>query len=160
MQEILTPVRYEPALDVLNLINKLYIDKRVSLSIYAMQACKNPVGTGNPIIGKFCKGDNHGAIACHLPENSFDNYEYAYYEQSYPDDLVIHVFAQKIKGFLIRHQVQRYPDYWVEWQTLEGYTIVKLTPNTQEWFDFEGDTLRFENVPAGPAWRFWLYGFY
>jgi len=125
-----------------------------------MQACKNPVGHGNPIIGKFCKEDNQGALCCNKERKSFETYEYAYYEISSDTWGVTHTFAQKVGGVLIRAFIQRPLDYDVEWQTSNGGTIKVLKQLAYMWLPFEGETIYIYGSIIQAFFRVWLYGFY
>ena len=160
MIEILTPVQYEPALDILNRINKLSISDKASLSIDAMQACKNPVGTGQPIIGKFCKEDNQGSLCCHLQPTGLDNYEYAHYQLGSSQECFTHVFAQRVFGVLIRTWAQRPLDYSVQWKTPNGVAIKTFDNFVWDWLPFEGDTIIICGSILQATFQVWLYGFY
>ncbi len=160
MPEILTPVQYEPALDVLNLINKLTASHRVQLSIDAMHACKNPVGHGNPIIGKFCKEDIHGSLCCHSVEQGFDNYELGdYYIHGAPGG-VTHVWAQRVLGVLVYTLMVGASTEVMQWQTSTGVSIKNLVDDTWEWLPYEGYETRIYEKDDYVRVFIELYGFY
>lgn len=125
-----------------------------------MQVCKNPVGKGHPIIGKFAKEDQHGALCCHKIPDVPTDYEYAYISVPSGTGFATYTFAQNVMGFLIRVQQQFYPTYKVEWQTPNGNTIVVFQNMVYEWFIFTGKTLKIVSPGYHPPYRFWLYGFY
>lgn len=160
MQEILTPVQYEPALDTLNQINKLSISDKAALSIDAMQACKNPVGHGNPIIGKFCKETNQGALCCDLIEHKITQYEYRELVLFTYPTWGFHTFAQKVHGVMVRSW-NRYPDTeYNYWCTPNRNMIITLPFWTHFWLPFEGETIIFSTKDNSVRGRIFIWGFY
>lgn len=160
MQELITPVQFESALDTLNRINKLYLSDKVCFSIDAIQACKNPVGTGNPIIGKFPKCSVGGAVCEHLVEQGFTNYEYAFLQNSGATKCTPHTFAQKVYGALIMVTHRYAPEDAVRWESPNESVIKALPTYTWTWLPFVGFTLNICAYYLGARYRAGLYGFY
>ena len=143
MQEILTPVQYEPALDVLNQINKLEISHRARITLDAMQACKNPVGHGNPIIGKFCKEDKHGALCCKSVEK-FTNIEIqVVVNLARVSQYSTMEFTNRIQGLMCRNWAYNYSLYTLYWAIPEGSVIKSLPYNTFTYLPFVGKEITF-----------------
>lgn len=74
MAKVATPILYEPSLDELNRVRPLKLAERSRLSFDLPVLSKNPVGTGRPIIGKFARCNEQGALLKNTG-NSFRNYE-------------------------------------------------------------------------------------
>ncbi len=160
MQKLITPIQYEPALDVLNQIKNIYISDKVALSIDAMQACKNPVGHGNPIIGKFCREDNHGALCSNSVDQGFDNYELGDYYFHGPPAGVTHVWAQKVFGVLVYTYMIAPRGQIMQWITQTGVSIKNLVDSTWEWLPYEGYETRIYCSDEWTRVFIELYGFY
>ena len=143
MQEILTPVQYEPALDVLNQINKLTVSHRVRLSLDAMQACKNPVGTGNPIISKFCKQDNHGSLCCQSDETFTGVEEQSIFNSDRVSQYDTIHFTNRIHGVLVFSGLYVPPSDFLYWTIPNGPPVYKLTIETLEYLPFVGNEITF-----------------
>jgi len=160
MQELLTPVQYEPALDMLNRINKLTISQKASLSLDAMQVSKNPVGHGNPIIGKFCKEDNNGALCVHEPVRKLTQVENFYKQlQVYPT-WGSATFSQKVYGVLVQSWNRYPPGEYNFWCTPDRQMILELPFWDHFWLPFEGETIWFSAKSDSVRGRVELWGFY
>ena len=143
MQEILTPVQFEPALDVLNQINKLTISQKASLSLDAMQACKNPVGHGNPIIGKFCREDKQGALCC-ISDEKFVNVELQV--GGNPGGVTRYLtltFENQIQGLAVWSSGYTWPPERLYWAVPEGAYIMPTYVSTWIYLPFVGKNITF-----------------
>jgi len=160
MQELKTPVQFEPALDTLNRINKLYISDKVYFSIDAMQASKNPVGTGHPIIGKCPRCSAGGAICKHLVSEGFTNYEYGFLQNGGAIKCTPHTFAQRVYGVLIMVTHRYAEEDAVRWESPDESVIKALPAYTWVWLPFVGFTLNICAYYLGVRYRAGLYGFY
>jgi hypothetical protein len=74
MVKIATPILFESPLDELNRVRPLKLSEKSRFSLDLPVLSKNPVGTGQPIIGKFARCDDNGAL---LRKNfkGFSSYE-------------------------------------------------------------------------------------
>lgn len=160
MQELITPVQFESALDSLNQITKLSVSDKVHLSIDAMQGCKNPIGTGNPIIGKFIKEDNQGALCCHKVDMGLTSYESFTMHLTTSPLIRPHTFAQKVYGVLVRSWNRTPPTEFNFWTT-PGVEIIEVLPfYVWYWLSFVGNTIWFSTSSPAVRGRIEIRGFY
>lgn len=160
MREILTPVQFEPALEILNLINKLSISQKVSLSLDVMQACQNPVGHGNPIIGKFCKEDKNGALAVHEVVRKLTNTEEKFLGMVSLPTWGSVTFSQKVYGVQVISFVYIPATDWNFWCTPNREIIQILPFFEMVWLPFEGETIWFsakDDITRGSVLMWGVY---
>jgi len=159
MQELLTPVQYEPALDMLNQINKIYISDKAALSLDAMQVCKNPVGHGNPIIGKFCKEDKQGSLCCQSVER-FAGIEVQIAE-NYGDvtRYTSITFTNQIQAIMTWNTGYDARFYSVYWAVPDGPVIKWLPHLTWIYLPFVGKNMTFW-LNSLKAYAVVCFGFY
>jgi len=143
MQELLTPVQYEPALDMLNQINKLSISDRASLSIDAMQACKNPVGHGNPIIGKFCKEDKQGSLCCYSDAKYTKVQQIAEFNPGDVTRYLTLAFSQQVHGIMVYGAGYDERFYSLYWAVPVGPVIKWCPHRTWIYLPFVGKYITF-----------------
>lgn len=101
MVKVATPILYESALDELNRVRPLYLGDRSRLSIDLPVLSKNPVGTGRPIIGKFARCDEQGALLKNVG-NSFHNYTYDLEYLNSGNPTLTLIYSQKALGVVFR----------------------------------------------------------
>lgn len=119
----MTPVQFDDTFEILNQINKLYISDEARLSLEAIQVCKNPVGKGHPIIGKFAKEDSQGSLCCQSVEK-FTNVELVV--GSNPGDITRYLtieFSQQIYGLMAYPLGYNYSLYNLYWAIPDGEPI-------------------------------------
>jgi hypothetical protein len=74
MPKLTTPIIFESALDILNRVHPLQLTDEGRICLDYPLLCKNPVGIGNPCIGKLARCDEQGSVLKHIVAG-FTNYE-------------------------------------------------------------------------------------
>lgn len=160
MQQILTPVHFEDAVDTLNRINRLYVSDRAFFAIDTLQASKNPAGVGRPNKGKCCKCSANGAVCNHLIAQGFSDYEYILLAMDGTTKCLSYTFAQKVYGVLALGWHRFGLDEAPYWATLNDMVIKRIMRDIYSWLPFVGCTLRLCSQTLGDSWRMKLWGFY
>lgn len=125
-----------------------------------MQVCKNPVGKGHPIIGKFCPEDQNGALVCNRLVKERTQFQYHIHNlMTYPTWSSF-TFAQKVYGVMVQSW-NRYPDSEYNFWCTDNRGMIQTLPFWEHfWLPFEGETIWFSAKNDSVRGRVFLWGFY
>jgi hypothetical protein len=160
MLKVATPILYEPALDNFNRVRPLKLAEKSRFSFDYSALCKNPVGTGRPIIGKLAGCNEQGTLLTNTG-NSFHNYYRATLDLSVTEPTRIITFTQKVFCVLITYVFSDAVSAFLL-KDLQGIITIKNLYGLEPYFyPFKGYSLCF-NGDGREDWylREYIYGFY
>lgn len=125
-----------------------------------MQVCKNPVGKGHPIIGKFCPEDQNGALVCNRLVKERTQFEYYIHNLSSYPTWGSHTFTQKVYGVMVQSW-NRFPATEFNYWCTPARRPIKVLPYwVHDWLPFEGETIWFSSKNDYTRGRVLVWGFY
>jgi len=160
MVKVATPILYEPSMDELNRVRPLQLSTRSRLFLDYPVLCKNPIGEGRPVVGKFLRCDEQGAVL-KRNSNSFTGYELKT-EQFYAGhDKRVITFSRKVSAMVFEvifnsqaNVLSIYASDFLTWVKDYWYAGVYFEPFRCQSIYFWGDGRAFWDIDVN------AYGFY
>ncbi len=160
MSKLKTPVRYEPALDELNIGTRLNISDKVRPVLPIPILNLNPVSKNHSPVGKCLRCNKQGATLQSSPIE-WKNYQRKPLDVIPPQPRAAISFSQRVKGVIME------PDSIIGsctliWTAPNYTTLFKVISKTEIMFlPFTGNTIYFNSNGTGD-WEmdFYVWGFY
>jgi hypothetical protein len=160
MVKIATPILFESPLDELNRVRPLKLSEKSRFSLDLPVLSKNPVGTGQPIIGKFARCDDNGALL-NNKVNSIKQYEVYEKVIGWSGYVASVTFSKKVSCVLVEIIEANSLSYlaWCQWNYSNLYK--QMVSEGVYFLPFKGEHIYF----LGEGEEYWVcyfnvYGFY